>query len=250
MTDYRLRGKRAVVTGAARGIGFATAKRLLAEGAAVALWDRDASGVAQAAERLRGAGRVTSYAVDQTDLGAVERAIAQTIEALGGIEILVNNAGIAGPSMPLWEYDPRVFREIIDINLIGVFHCCRAVVPLMRGSGWGRIVNVASVAGKEGNPNAAAYSASKAGVMALTKSLAKELCQEGILVNCVTPATVDTDILSQMAASQVEYMRSRIPMGRLGTVEENAAMIAFLCSEEVSFSTGAAFDVSGGRTTY
>lgn len=250
MTAYRLSGKRAVVTGAARGIGFATAKRFLGEGASVALWDRDSARVAKSADELRAMGTVISEAVDQTDLSAVERAAARTVAELGGIDILVNNAGIAGPAMPLWEYDPNKFREIVEINLLGVFHCCRAVVPAMRNSGWGRIVNVASVAGKEGNPNAAAYSASKAGVIALTKSLAKELAQSGILVNCVTPATVDTEILTQMAASQVEYMRSRIPMGRLGTVEENAAMIAFLCSEEVSFSTGAAFDVSGGRTTY
>jgi 2-dehydro-3-deoxy-L-rhamnonate dehydrogenase (NAD+) len=250
MGSYGIAGKRAVVTGGARGIGLATAKRLLSEGASVSLWDRDQASVAKSAEYLKKIGTAVAEAVDQTDLKAVEDATQRTIATLGGIDILVNNAGIAGPAMPLWDYDPDKFREIVEVNLIGTFHCCRAVVPTMRHQGWGRIVNVASVAGKEGNPNAAAYSASKAGVMALTKSLAKELAQSGVLVNCITPATVDTEILLQMAASQVEYMRSRIPMGRLGTVEENAAMITFLCSEEVTFSTGAAFDVSGGRTTY
>jgi 2-dehydro-3-deoxy-L-rhamnonate dehydrogenase (NAD+) len=250
MSDYRLTAKRAIVTGAARGIGFATATRLLREGAVVALWDRDAVRITKSTEELRSLGTVSCHVVDQTDLSAVERAAADTVAEFGGVDILVNNAGIAGMSGPLWEYDPKVFRDIIEINLLGVFHCCRAVVPTMRASGWGRIVNVASVAGKEGNPNAAAYSASKAGVMALTKSLGKELAKDGILVNCVTPAAVSTELLRQVLPEHIDYMLSRVPIGRFGTVEENAAMIAFLCSEELSFSTGAAFDISGGRTTF
>jgi 2-dehydro-3-deoxy-L-rhamnonate dehydrogenase (NAD+) len=250
VSGYRLSGKRAIVTGAARGIGFATATRLLREGAAVALWDRDAARLGKAADELRALGNVSCHSTDQTDLGSVERAAADTIARFGGVDILVNNAGVSGTTGPLWEFDPKLFREIIEINLLGVFHCCRTIVPAMRGNGWGRIVNVASVAGKEGNPNAAAYSASKAGVIALTKSLGKELAKDGILVNCVTPAAVGTELLEQMLPAHIEYMLSRIPMGRLGTVEENAAMIVFLCSEEVSFSTGATFDISGGRTTY
>lgn len=250
MSDYRLNAKRAIVTGAARGIGFATATRLLREGAAVALWDRDAGRLNKSVEEMRSLGKVSCHVVDQTDLSAVERAAADTVAEFGGVDILVNNAGIAGTTGPLWEYDPKLFRDIIEINLLGVFHCCRAVVPTMRASGWGRIVNVASVAGKEGNANAAAYSASKAGVIALTKSLGKELAKDGVLVNCVTPAAVDTELLQQVLPEHIDYMLSRVPMGRLGTVEENAAMIAFLCSEELSFSTGAAFDISGGRTTF
>jgi 2-dehydro-3-deoxy-L-rhamnonate dehydrogenase (NAD+) len=250
VSGYRLSGKRAIVTGAARGIGLATATRLLREGAAVALWDRDAARLEKAAGELNALGTVSCHSVDQTELSAVEHAAAATIARFGGIDILVNNAGISGTTGSLWEFDPKLFRAIIEINLIGVFHCCRAIVPAMRSNGWGRIVNVASVAGKEGNPNAAAYSASKAGVIALTKSLGKELAKDGILVNCVTPAAVNTELLEQMPPQHIEYMLSRIPMGRLGTVEENAALITFLCSEEVSFSTAATFDISGGRTTF
>ena len=250
MSGYRLKGKRAIVTGAARGIGFAAASRLLREGAVVALWDSDAARLNKSADELQALGTISCHTVDQRDLSAVERATADTVSRLGGVDILVNNAGIAGTTGPLWEYDPKIFRDILEVNLFGVFHCCRAVVPTMRSSGWGRIVNVASVAGKEGNPNAAAYSASKAGVIALTKSLGKELAKDGILVNCVTPAAVGTELLQQVLPEHIEYMLSRVPMGRLGTVEENAAMITFLCSEEVSFSTGAAFDISGGRTTF
>ena len=249
-TRDRLLGRAAIVTGAARGIGFATAKRLLQDGASVALWDRDAARLASSALELKTEGAVVTQTVDQSDLGTVERATEKTALELGGVDILVNNAGIAGPNTPLWEYNPRKFREVIEINLVGVFHCCRAVVPHLRKRGRGRIVNVASVAGKEGNPNASAYSASKAGVIALTKSLAKELTADNVLVNCITPAAVETEIFAQMTQPHIDYMRSKIPMGRFGSVEEIAAMIAFLCSDEMSFSTGAVFDISGGRATY
>ncbi len=250
MTRYDLDGKTAIVTGAARGIGRAVAGRLLASGARVAVWDVDGDAGRDAAASLAQSGEADFWAVDLTDAAAVERAARETADRFGGVDVLVNNAGISGPNMPLWDYPIDMWKKVIEVDLIGPFLCCRAVVPLMLERGAGRIVNVASVAGKEGNPNASAYSAAKAGVIALTKSLGKELAHTDILVNAVTPAAVKTDIFKQMTERQIDYMLSKIPMGRFGTVEENAALIAWLCSPECSFSTGAVFDISGGRCTY
>jgi 2-dehydro-3-deoxy-L-rhamnonate dehydrogenase (NAD+) len=245
-----LDGRRAVVTGGAQGIGRAIALRLLASGAAVALWDRDQTLVEATAAELATEGRVQAQAVDVTDLVAVERAAAATVAALGGIDILVNNAGIAGPNHPLWEYPPDAWRQVIEIDLNAVFYCCRAVVPQMIGQGYGRIVNVASIAGKEGNPTASAYAAAKAGVIALTKALGKELATKDIAVNCITPAAARTRIFDQITQEFVDFMLSKIPRGRFVEVEEIAAMVAWLVSAENSFTTGAVFDLSGGRATY
>jgi len=250
MNNYDLKGQIAVITGAARGIGYAAAERLIASGASVAIWDVDAEVAKTAAASLGDKDRVFPVGVDISDWAQVERATQATTDNFGAIDILVNNAGIAGPNMPVWEFPIETWRQIVDIDLNGVFLCCRSIVPVMLKKKTGRIVNVASVAGKEGNPNAAAYSAAKAGVIGLTKSLAKELADTDIRVNALTPATAETDILKQLSAEQIEYMRARIPIGRLGTVAENAAMIAFMCSPDCSFTTGAVFDTSGGRCTY
>jgi len=239
-----------VVTGGARGIGLAIARRLLASGAAVSIWDVDAKALAAAEGELKGAGRAHTAVVDITSVESVAAGAAATMGALGKLDILVNNAGIAGPNAKVWETDPADWNRVIQINLTGAFHCCRAVVPLLLQNGYGRIVNIASIAGKEGNPNAAHYSASKAGVIALTKSLAKELATSNILVNCIAPAVIETDILKQMTPAHIDYMRSKIPMNRFGKTEDAAALVAWLCSEECSFSTGAVFDLSGGRATY
>ena len=247
MNTYDLEGRIAVVTGAARGIGLAVAERLTASGASVAVWDVDGRAAEKAAASLANAHPV---AVDVSDADSVAKAVKATLGRFGRVDCLVNNAGIAGPTGPLWDYPIDTWRQILEIDLTGVFLCCRAVVPVMLKNDYGRIVNVASVAGKEGNPNAAAYSAAKAGVIALTKSLGKELATTGIRVNAVTPATVQTELLKQFDQSQVDYMLSKIPMGRLGLPEENAALIAWLCSPDCSFSTGAVFDTSGGRCTY
>ena len=247
MNRYDLEGRVAIVTGAARGIGFAVAERLTASGASVAVWDVDGAEAGKAAASLKNAHPV---AVDVSDAGSIADAVKATLDRYGRIDCLVNNAGIAGPTGPLWEYPIDTWRKIVDIDLTGVFLCCRAVVPAMLKNDYGRIVNVASVAGKEGNPNASAYSSAKAGVIALTKSLGKELATTGIRVNAVTPATVKTEILKQFDQSQVDYMLSKIPMGRLGLPEANAALIAWLCSDDCSFSTAAVFDTSGGRCTY
>jgi 2-dehydro-3-deoxy-L-rhamnonate dehydrogenase (NAD+) len=245
-----LAGRRAIVTGGAQGIGRAVAERFLDSGARVAVWDRDAALVAAAVEALKARGEVHAVGADVSRPGDVEAATAATLEALGGIDILVANAGITGPNHPLWQYPVEAWREVVDVNLTGVFLCCRAVVPAMIAQRYGRIVNVASIAGKEGNPNASAYSASKAGVIALTKSLAKELAGFDIAVNCITPAAAKTAIFDQMTPEHVAYMLAKIPRGRFLRVEEVAAMVAWLVSEENSFTTGAAFDVSGGRATY
>ncbi|MBL8550567.1 MAG: SDR family oxidoreductase [Hyphomonadaceae bacterium] len=242
--------KVAIITGGAAGIGFAVGERLRKAGARIAIWDLDAARAEEAARALGGKDAAIAVQTDVADWASVERSAEQTVERLGGVNILVNNAGVTGPSVPLSEYDVHQWRRVLDVNLVGMFYVCRAVVPLMLPGGWGRIVNVSSVAGKEGNPRMSAYSAAKAGVIGLTKSLAKELATSGVLVNCLTPATVVTGILQELSPETVEYMRSRIPMGRFGTVEENAAMVAFMCSEECSFSTGAVFDTSGGRCTY
>ncbi|MCE3247256.1 MAG: family oxidoreductase [Geminicoccaceae bacterium] len=250
MNRIDLDGKRAVVTGGAQGIGRAVAERLLASGAAVALWDRDRALVEATRGELAGQGEAHAVAVDVTDLAAVERAAAATGEALGGIDILVNNAGIAGPNHMLWEYPADAWRQVIEVDLNAVFYCCRAVVPLMIAQNYGRIVNVASIAGKEGNPSASAYAAAKAGVIALTKALGKELATYDIAVNCITPAAARTRIFDQITKEFVDFMLTKIPRGRFVAVEEIAAMVAWLVSAENSFTTAAVFDLSGGRATY
>jgi 3-oxoacyl-[acyl-carrier protein] reductase len=240
----------AVVTGGAQGIGLAVAKRLLAGGARVAIWDMDAPEMARAAAALGAGDHLLTCLCDQSKWEDVQAAAAATETAFGRIDILVNNAGIAGPAAPVASYDLAAWRQVIDIDLTGVFHCCRAVVPGMIARNFGRIANVSSVAGKEGNPNAAAYSAAKAGVLALTKSLGKELAGHDIAVNALTPSPAKTRILEQLTPEQVAYMLGKVPRGRFVAVEEAAAMIAFMVSDENSFTTGATFDLSGGRTTY
>ena len=245
-----LDGRRAVVTGGAQGIGRAIAERLLASGAAVALWDRDRSLVAATCAELAAQGQAHPVAVDVTDLAAVEAARDATNAALGGIDILVNNAGIAGPNHMLWEYPVEAWREVIEIDLNAVFYCCRAVVPQLIAQNYGRIVNVASIAGKEGNASASAYAAAKSGVIALTKALGKELAAYDIAVNCITPAAARTRIFDQITQEFVDFMLAKIPRGRFVTVDEIAAMVAWLVSAENSFTTAAVFDLSGGRATY
>lgn len=244
----RFSGRNAVVTGGAAGIALAVVERIVAEGGRVAIWDRDAPRIDAATARF--GDRVTGIAVDVADWASVEKAAAASAAALGGIDILVTSAGITGPNATTWNYPVADWRRVIDINLNGVFHCDKAIVPYMLERNYGRIVNVASVAGKEGNPNAPAYSASKAAVIGLTKSLGKELAHTRITVNCVTPAAVRTGIFSQMTQQHIDFMLSRIPMGRFGELDEIAALICWLASEECSFSTGAVFDASGGRATY
>jgi len=242
------KGRTAVITGGAVGIGLAIAQRLVASGAKVCLWDRDAAALDRAKATLGAA--TDTRVVDVADAGSVGAAAKTTATALGRIDALVCSAGITGPNTTLWEYPVDAWRQVVDVNLNGVFYCNRAIVPIMQAQDYGRIVNIASVAGKEGNPNASAYSASKAGVIGLTKSLGKELAKTGIRVNCVTPAAVKTAIFDQMSQQHIDFMLSKIPMGRFGKVEEIAALVAWLCSEECSFSTGAVFDLSGGRATY
>lgn len=243
----RFAGRTAVITGGASGLGRAVAARIVAEGGRVALWDLDADGLKDAAV-LVGASHVE--ALDVSDQGAVAAAAKASNAALGKIDILVASAGITGATVPVHEFPLDNWRRVIDINLNGVFYCCREIVPFMLAGGYGRIVNVASVAGKEGNPNASAYSASKAGVIGLTKSLGKELATKGVIANALTPATFESPILEQLPRSQVDYMRGKIPMGRLGEVDESAAMVCFMASQECSFTTASTFDTSGGRTTY
>lgn len=250
MNQIDLKGRTAVVTGGAQGIGFATAQRLLSSGAGVVLWDRDAQCLDSACAALSPLGRVSATVVELTDAAAVQAAAQQAIAERGTLDILVNNAGITGGNAPTWELEPAVWRQVIEVNLIAPYLTCRAVVPHMLERGWGRIVNVASVAGKEGNPNASHYSASKAGLIALTKSLAKEVATRGILVNAVAPAVAKTGLFGQMTQNHIDYMLSKIPMGRFVEVQEIAAMIAWLSSEDCSFTTGAVMDLSGGRATY
>jgi NAD(P)-dependent dehydrogenase (short-subunit alcohol dehydrogenase family) len=248
MNQLDFGGRHAVVTGGATGLGFAIAQRLLASGGTVTLWDRDPKGGAEAAARL---GQGASFvAVDVSSHEQVQRAVRETLKQSPRIAALVNSAGITGPNTKVWEYPVDAWRQVMEVNLTGLFLCCREVVPVMRDAGYGRIVNIASVAGKDGNPNASAYSASKAAVIALTKSLGKELADTQVRVNCVTPAAVKTAIFDQMTEQHIQFMLSKIPMGRFGTPEEVAGMVAWLCTEECSFSTGAVFDLSGGRSTY
>jgi len=238
----RFKGRAAVITGGASGLGLETAKRLTAEGAKVALWDVNPDTLAAA---KGAAGAVHTVALDISDADAVAKAAKDSHAALGRIDILVNSAGITGATVPLIEFPIDSWKKVMEVNINGTFHCCRFVVPVMLQTGYGRIVNISSVAGKEGNPNA-----SKAAVLGLTKSLGKELATKGILVNAVTPATFESPILKGVPQSQIDYMRSRIPMGRLGEASENAALVCWLASEECSFSTASTFDTSGGRTTY
>ena len=248
MNALDFRGRTAIITGGAAGIGLAVAQRLAASGATIALWDRDAGALATAKAGLPDSTRTN--VIDVADADAVARTAEATARDLGRIDVLVCSAGITGPNASTWEYPVDLWRQVIDVNLNGLFYCNRAVVPVMLKRDYGRIVNIASVAGKEGNPNASAYSASKAGVIGLTKSLGKELAKSGIRVNCVTPAAVRTAIFDQMTQQHIDFMLSKIPMGRFGTVDEVASLICWLASEECSFSTGAVFDVSGGRATY
>jgi 3-oxoacyl-[acyl-carrier protein] reductase len=245
-----LEGQRAVITGGGQGIGLAIAVRLLESGAKVSLWDWDVDLLERVRAELGARGEVHAIGVDVTDLAAIEQARDATNQALGGIDILVPNAGIAGPSFKTWEYPPDAWRQVIDIDLNGVFYCCRAVVPQMIAQNYGRICMTASIAGKEGNPNAAPYSAAKAGVIALAKSLGKELASYDIAVNCITPAAARTRIFEQISQEHIDYMLSKIPRNRFLEVDEVAAMVAWLVSAENSFTTGAVFDLSGGRATY
>jgi 2-dehydro-3-deoxy-L-rhamnonate dehydrogenase (NAD+) len=250
MNKIDLNERVAIVTGGARGIGYATAQRLLESGASVAIWDIDAGRLSEAAATLSGSTKLTTSIVELTDETSVASAVRAVIEAHGRIDILVNNAGITGGNGPLWELAPDVWRRVVDVNLIAPYLTCRAVIPEMLKRRWGRIVNVASIAGKDGNPNASHYSASKAGLIGLTKSLGKELAESGILVNCITPAAAKTEIFDQMTQEHIDFMLSKIPMKRFLQVDEAAAMIAWLCSEDCAFSTGAVFDISGGRAVY
>lgn len=247
MNRIDLEGRVAVVTGGSSGIGFATARRMADSGATVTLWDIDDTGLARAAQKLGGA---HACRVDITQEDAVARATEQTVSNLGRIDILVNSAGIAGEQMPVTQLPLAAWQRVMDVNLTGTFLCCKAVVPVMQRADYGRIVNMGSTAGKDGNATVSAYSASKAAVMALTKSLGKELAGTGIRVNCVTPAMIETELMSTMSPERIRTALSRIPMGRAGKPEEVAALIAWLASEECSFSTGATFDISGGRSTY
>jgi 2-dehydro-3-deoxy-L-rhamnonate dehydrogenase (NAD+) len=252
MNAIDLKNRTAIITGGARGIGFAIAERMLASGATVVLWDVDAAALNKAGAALQGqgSGDVHAAVVDVTDAAAIARAVAADLRERGKIDILVNNAGITGGNAPLWELEPEVWRRVVEVNLVAPYLTCRAVAPHMVRAGYGRIVNIASIAGKEGNPNASHYSASKAGLIALTKSLAKELAATGVLVNCVTPAAAKTELFAQMKQEHIDYMLSKIPMNRFVEVDEIASLVAWLASEDCSFSTGAVFDISGGRAVY
>ena len=250
MNQIDLNGRIAIITGGAQGIGYAAAQRMLNSGAKVVLWDMDAPKLVQAKGELSALGEVSTAVVELTDDAAVSAAAAAVVAAHGRIDILVNNAGITGGNGTTWELDPAVWRKVIEVNLVAPFLTCRAVAPQMVAQGYGRIVNIASVAGKEGNPNASHYSASKAGLIALTKSLGKELATKGVIVNCITPAAAKTAMFDSMSQQHIDFMLSKIPMNRFLQVTELAAMIAWLASEDCSFSTGAVFDISGGRATY
>lgn len=250
MNQIDLNGRVVVITGGARGIGYAVAQRALRSGAAVALWDVDAERLARSERELAELGTVSSAVVELTDEASVNAATASTVHRHGAIDVLINSAGITGGNGPTWELSPEVWRRVIEVNLIGSYLTCRAVVPRMLEKGYGRIVNIASVAGKEGNPNASHYSASKAGLIGLTKSLGKELATRGILVNAVTPAAAKTEIFDSMSQQHIDYMLAKIPMNRFLLPEEAASLILWLGSEDCAFSTGSVFDLSGGRATY
>jgi 3-oxoacyl-[acyl-carrier protein] reductase len=248
MNQLDMKGRHAVITGGATGLGYAIAQRMLASGASVTLWDRDTQALGKACAEL--GSQAHGVSVDVAEHASVVAAVGQTLQQSTAIDALVNCAGITGPNTKVWSYPVADWQQVMQVNLNGLFYCCREVTPHMRERNYGRIVNIASVAGKDGNPNASAYSASKAAVMALTKSLGKELADTGVRVNCVTPAAVKTAIFDQMTPEHIAFMLSKIPMGRFGTPEEVAAMVSWLCTEDCSFSTGAVFDLSGGRSTY
>ena len=245
---YDYKDRSAVITGGAKGIGLATAKRFHASGAKVSLWDMDESRLNEVKDTFPD--NIDIQVVDVTNWDSVNAAAENSLKSIGGADILVNSAGIAGPNFKTWEYPVEEWLKVVDIDLNGTFLCCRALVPFMRENKYGRIVNIASIAGKEGNPNAAPYSAAKAGVIGLTKSLGKELADMNIIVNCITPAAVRTEIFDQISQEHIDFMLSKIPIGRFGTVDEIANLITWLSSEECSFSTGGVFDISGGRATY
>lgn len=250
MNQLDLNGRIAVITGGAQGIGYAVAERMLKSGAAVALWDINEAQLAKAVDALSALGKVSTEVVELSDEASVDAATQATLSKLGRIDILVNSAGITGGNGTTWELSPDIWRRVIEVNLVGSYLTCRSVVPHMVKANYGRIVNIASVAGKEGNPNASHYSASKAGLIGLTKSLGKELAKSGVLVNAVTPAAAKTPIFDSMKQEHIDFMLSKIPMGRFLEVAEAASMIAWLSSEDCAFSTGAVFDLSGGRATY
>ncbi|MGZ5269890.1 MAG: SDR family NAD(P)-dependent oxidoreductase [Ramlibacter sp.] len=248
MNQLDFQGRHAVITGGATGLGYAIAERLVNSGGTVTLWDLDDAAAQQAAVAL--GARAAAVRVDVADYASVLEAVKRTLSKAPRIDALVNSAGITGPNTRVWDYPPEAWRKVFDVNVHGLFHCCREIAPLMRQQGYGRIVNIASVAGKDGNPNASAYSASKAAVIGLTKSLGKELADVDVRVNCVTPAAVKTAIFDQMSPEHIQFMLSKIQMGRFGTPQEVAALVGWLCTEDCSFSTGAVFDLSGGRATY
>jgi 2-dehydro-3-deoxy-L-rhamnonate dehydrogenase (NAD+) len=250
MNRIDLGGRMAVITGAARGIGYAVAEHALRSGAVVSLWDIDAERLDRARRELSRLGALEAQVVELTDERSVQSVVDKTVDKFSKIDVLINNAGITGGNDVTWRLSPEVWRRVIEVNLIGPYLTCRAIVPLMLAHGYGRIVNVASIAGKEGNPNASHYSASKAGLIGLTKSLGKELATQNVLVNCVTPAAVRTELFGQMSQEHIDYMLSKIPMGRFLRAEEVASLICWLASEDCSFSTAAVFDISGGRGTY
>jgi 2-dehydro-3-deoxy-L-rhamnonate dehydrogenase (NAD+) len=250
VNNIHLKGRVAIITGGARGIGYASAERLLKSGATVSLWDMDEVALTKAAKALSSFGPVSTEVVELTDEVSVKKATAATLKKHSKIDILLNNAGITGGNAKTWELDTDVWRKVIEVNLVAPFIVCKTIVPEMMKNNYGRIINIASIAGKEGNPNASHYSASKAGLIGLTKSLGKELATSGILVNCITPAAAKTDIFDQMKPEFIQFMLSKIPMNRFVEVEEIAAMVAWLASEDCSFTTGSVFDISGGRGTY
>ena len=250
MNQLDLKNRCAVITGGAQGIGYAIAERMLRSGARVMLWDINGAQLDTARAALTPMGEVHTRQIDLADEEQVRQATQDALQRLGRIDILVNNAGITGGNAPTWELDSAVWRQVIESNLVSPFLVCKAIIPHMKAAGYGRIVNIASVAGKEGNPNASHYSASKAGLISLTKSLGKELANAGVLVNAITPAAAETPIFASMTQQHIDYMRSKIPMGRFVQVDEIAAMAGWLASEDCSFSTGAVFDISGGRATY
>jgi 3-oxoacyl-[acyl-carrier protein] reductase len=250
MNQIDLKGRTAVVTGAAKGIGYATAERLLASGAAVSLWDLDGARLAESEAALAGKGEVEAEILDVTDPAALARATQATLTRFGAIDVLVANAGVVGIMKTTWEHTLEEWERILRLDLTGVFLTCRAVIPQMLEQGYGRIVTVSSIAGLEGNANNSAYSAAKAGIIALTKSLGKELAKRGVIVNCVTPSGIETEMLVGITQEYFDAMMAKMPIGRLGTPEEAAALIAWLASEDCSFSTGAVYDLTGGRAVY
>jgi 3-oxoacyl-[acyl-carrier protein] reductase len=249
MNQLDMKGRSAIVTGGASGIGLAIAKRLAQSGANVSLWDMNEKALADAAKSISGA-KVHTAKVDISRIADVETTFKSTVAALGKIDVLVNSAGVAGKNAMVWEYPVEEWQRVHEINLNGTFYTCRTAAPHMIANNYGRIVNIASIAGKEGNPTASAYSSSKAAVIGLTKSLGKELAKYKITVNCITPAAVKTPMFDQVSQQHIDYMLQKIPMGRFGQVEEIAAMVAWMCTEDCSFTTGAVFDLSGGRATY